>query len=427
MIYETHKQTLKNGLRVVTVPIKNTNAITAYLFVGTGSHHEQKELSGISHYLEHLFFKGSKKYKTAYDIATTLESVGVRNNAFTSQECTAFYVETLQDYLDIALDVMSDFLKHPLFTEDEIEREKGVILEELNMYRDMPSRRVFDVLQEALYGDQPAGRDIGGTPETVKSTTKKDVVDYFEKQYKADNMTLVFAGNITPEQGTKLARKYFDAILVGKNEIVKRPVAQLSPTAPTVQIEEKQTDQTHLAIGFPAFPMTDDRRYALHILAVVLGSGMSSRLFTEVREKQGLCYAISATNDLGTDFGSFDIYSGIAKGKTDQAIKTIVQELNKTKQQGITKQELQKAQNIIKATLLLGLEESYSVASYWGRQEILCGEIELPREYLEKINNTTLKEVQSVANDIFVPAQARLAMVSPKHEIEPLCKLFLNL
>ena len=427
MIYETHKQTLKNGLRVVTVPIQNTNAVSVYLFVGTGSHHETKELSGISHYLEHLFFKGSKKYKTAYDIATTLASVGVRNNAFTSEECTAFYVETLHENLDIALDVMSDFLKHPLFTEDEIEREKDVILEELNMYNDTPSIRVAYVLQEALYGDQPAGRDIGGTPETVKATTKKDVVDYFNKQYKADNMALVFAGNITSEQGTKYAQKYFDTILVGKNEITKRPVAHLAPTEPTIRIEEKQTDQVHLALGFPSFPMDDPQQYATRILTTVLGSGMSSRLFTEVREKQGLCYAINMYNEAGTDYGFVCVSAGIAKRKTDQAIKTIVEELRKVKQEGITKQELQKAQHIIRSGLLLGLEASHSVASYWGEREILCNNIELPREYLEKINATTLAEVQSVANDIFIPTQARLAMVSPQHDHESLRKLFFNL
>lgn len=427
MIYQTHKQTLKNGLRVVTVPIKNTNAITAFLFIGTGSHHESKELSGISHYLEHLFFKGSKKYKTPYDIASTLDGIGAHYNAFTSEEWTAFYVKTIEDNVEIALDVMSDFLENPLFTAAEIEREKEVILEELNMYNDTPSRRIIDVLQEALYGDQPAGRDIGGTPKTVKSITKNNVVDYFEKQYKADNMALVFAGNITPENGTKLARKYFDAILVGKNEIEKRPVAQISPSAPTVQIEEKQTDQVHLAIGFPTFSMTDERRYALRILTSTLGGGMSSRLFTEVREKRGLCYAIAASNESGTDYGFFFIYSGVTKGKTDQAIKTIVEELKKVKQHSVTKQELQKAQNIVESGLLLGLEQSDSVAQFWGVQEILKNEIQPPREYLDHIQKVTLDDVQSVANDIFVPAQARLALISPKHEVEPLRKLFLNL
>ena len=418
-----YKDTLKNGLRVLTVPMKNTETVTALLFVGTGSHYEEKRVSGISHYLEHLFFKGSKKYPTPLIISSILDGVGADYNAFTSEEWTAFYIKLVEDKLELALDVISDFLERPLFTASEIEREKAVILEELHMYYDTPARRVFELLQEELYGDQPAGRDIGGIAKSVKAITRDDVLDYFGKQYRGENMVLVFAGKVNRAKGVRLARKYFDQIPVGAKDIEKRPVARLAPTTPSVRVEKKKTDQAHLALGFPAYSMQDEKRYALAVLCDALGGGMSSRLFTEVREKRGLAYRIRAGMEVGTDYGFTYINGGIAKGKMQDALKVIVDQLGDIKKNSITKEELEKAKNAIEGRVFLGLETSDDIAEFWGSQEVLLDETQTPHEYIKKVKAVTLADVQNVANEVFLKKEARLAIIASGEEPEKLKRI----
>ncbi|MYE38574.1 MAG: insulinase family protein [Candidatus Spechtbacteria bacterium SB0662_bin_43] len=415
-----HKGTLQNGIRVMTIPMPRVETVTVYFFVCTGSHHEEKEMSGISHYLEHLFFKGSEKYKTPIEISSTLDGVGAAFNAFTSEEWTAFYVKLLKDKIEVALDVMGDFLKHPLFTDSEIEREKAVILEELNMYYDTPSRRVMDVLQEALYGDQPAGRDIGGIPETVKNITRENVVDYFQKQYRGENIIAVFAGNITHEASMELANQYFGGVSDGTAAIVKDPVQPPATHSPIVRIQEKTTDQTHIALGFPSYAMGDSRRYALRVLLTVLGGGMSSRLFHQVREQRGLCYAIGAGAEMGSDYGFSYIRSGIAKGKTEEAIEVIVRVMQDMKDEGITEQELANAKNNIEGHLYLGLEHTDGVAEFWGMQEVIVGTTQSPGEYIDALKSVSLQDTQEVANDVFLKGKTHIALVAAQHSDESL-------
>lgn len=421
------KDKLKNGIRVLTVPMKNTETVTALLFVGTGAHYEEKRVSGISHYLEHLFFKGSKKYPTPLIISSILDGVGADYNAFTSEEWTGFYIKLVASKLELGLDVISDFLKNPFFKASEIEREKGVILEELNMYYDTPRRHVVEVLQGVLYGDQPAGRDVGGDAKSVKATTRPDVLEYFAKQYRGENMVLVFAGNISHAQGMRLAHKYFDDAPSGQKEVFKRPVTRLEPVGPVVKVERKKTDQVHLALGFPAYDLEDARRYPLAVLANALGGGMSSRLFTEVREKRGLAYSIRAGAESGTDYGYFLIHGGISKGKTAEALKVIVGQLNDIKKNSITKEELVKAKNAIEGGLFLGLETSDDVAEFWGAQEVLLNRTQTPHDYLGKIKTVTLADVQSVANEVFLKQEARLALVAGPHDQEELKRILSKL
>jgi len=422
-----YKDKLKNGIRVLTVPMKNTETVTALLFIGTGAHYEEKRVSGISHYLEHLFFKGSKKYPTPLVISSILDGVGADYNAFTSEEWTAFYIKVVEKKVELALDVMSDFLKHPLFKASEIERENGVILEELNMYYDTPRRHVVEILQSVLYGDQPAGRDVGGDAKSVKATTREAVLDYFGKQYRGENMVLVFAGKVSRAQGMRLARKYFDDSQDGGKGVVKRPVARLEAVGPVVKIERKKTDQVHLALGFPAVELQDPRRPALIVLANALGGGMSSRLFTEVREKRGLAYSIRAGVESGTDYGYFLIHGGISKGKTAEALKVIIDQLQDIKKNSISKEELVKAKNAIEGGLFLGLETSDDVAEFWSAQEVLLNKTQTPQEYLKKIQAVTLADVQSVANEVFLKQEARLALVAGPHDEEELKKILVKL
>ena len=409
---EIHKDTLENGIRVITVPMESVETVTSFLFVNTGSNHETKDLSGISHYLEHLFFKGSEKYTTPISISSALDGVGAAYNAFTSEEVTAFYVKLMKDKLEVALDVMSDFLKYPLFTDTEIEREKNVILEELNMYYDTPQRRIYDVFKQTVYGDQPMGRDVGGEPETVKQIHRDDVLRYFDRQYKGENMVLVFAGNISRDTAMTLARTYFDGIKPGKDEIEKEPVVLPQTGYPRIDVEEKETDQTHIMVGFPSYTLFDEKRHIMKVLLSVLGGGMSSRLFNEIREKRGLCYYIYSSAETGTDFGYSYIRGGINKDKVKEAIDTIVDILQDIKENSITEEELERSKNNLEGHTYLGLENTDDVASFWGAQETLTNKTISPQELIAKIRGVSLDDVKEVANEVFVKEGACMSVIA---------------
>ncbi|MEX0870022.1 MAG: pitrilysin family protein, partial [Candidatus Spechtbacterales bacterium] len=374
------KSKLQNGVRVISIPLKNTAVVTSLVLVGTGSHYEPKELSGTSHFLEHLFFKGSKKYPNAAKIATMLDGLGAEYNAFTGEEETGFYVKTVSDKTETALDVMCDYLNNPLFAKKEIERERGVILEELHMYQDIPQRHAVEILMEELYGDQPAGRNTGGNEETVMGIKPSDIKDYFKEQYKGDNIVAVFAGDISHTKARDLARKYLSGLPSGQ-PYKKEPVLDVENTGPKARIEKRASDQTHIAIGFQGYDLSDKRRYALDVLAVILGGGMSSRLFSQVREKRGLAYYVRAGTNEGTDFGYFAATAGVANKKVDEAVRVIVRELKKLKKEPVSAQELRKAKNSIEGHTLLNIETSDALALELGAQEVLLNNIITPEEY----------------------------------------------
>ncbi|MDX1607952.1 MAG: pitrilysin family protein [Candidatus Spechtbacterales bacterium] len=403
---------LDNGIRVISVPLGSTAAVTSLVLVGTGSHYEKKELAGISHYLEHLFFKGSKKYPSAHKISTILDTIGASYNAFTAEEMTGFYVKTVKDKAELALDVMSDYLKNPLFKDEEIERERGVIIEELRMYYDMPQRHVHDVFREALYGEQPAGRSIGGYEDTVAKIKPSDIREYFKKQYRGDNIVAVFAGNITHGHARELAEKHLGELPEG-NSFEKEPIKAPEAIGPSVAIEQKESDQTHIVLGFNGIDINDDRKYALEVLAVVLGGGMSSRLFTEIRERRGLAYYVRAGADAGTDFGDFEASAGIANPKLEEAVEVLVNEFKKIRDNNIEKEEIDKAKSHIEGSTMLGLETSNSVAFYTGNYQLLMKKIITPEEYLQNIKKVTAKDVKEIAGDIFKKETCRLALVGP--------------
>ena len=412
MQLDCKKSKLKNGARVITIPLGRTEAITALVLVGTGSHYEPKPINGISHFLEHLFFKGSKKYTSADKISTTLDSLGASFNAFTTYEMTGYYVKVVKDNIDMALDVMSDFLKNPLFDKAEIERERGVIMEEMRMYQDIPQQNVVNLLMQALYDDQPAGRNIVGTKETILKVGRKDFQDYFERQYRGDNIVLVIAGNISHASARKLADKFFGGLPHG-NSYDKQPVLTPSRQAPYIALQTRRTDQTHFLLGFPAYNIFDKRQYAASVLATVLGGGMSSRLFTEVRGKRGLAYYVGASFDVGTDCGVLTIKAGVTNNKTEEALRATVTELKRIKKEAVGVRELNKAKKQIEGRVFLYLETSDDIASFYGDEELLRGEIETPQEYIKKIMRVTIGDIQSVANDVFFNKRATLALIGP--------------
>lgn len=420
------KTTLDNGIRVVSIPLKSTAAVTSLVLVGTGNQYEPKEKIGLSHFLEHLVFKGSKKYSSAMEISATLEGIGAQYNAFTGGEQTGFYVKTVREKAELALDVMSDFLKNPLFSEEEIERERGVIIEEMRMYYDKLPRSAHNLLGKALYGDQPAGYADEDQEKSIPNIKPQDIKEYFNKQYVGKNIVVVFAGDISHKDAESLAEKYFSDLSEG-NPFDKEAVLPIVESEEKVYFKEKESGQTHLALGFPGPSMGDDLRHPAGVLSIILGGGMSSRLFTEVRERLGLAYYVGCGSARGSDYGYFMSRAGVANKKLEKALAAIVAEFKKIKEAPVGEKELTKAKNYIEGSMLLGLETSDDVAGYYGKREILLGDILLPKEYIKNIKKVSAEDVREAANTIFKHDTMRLAVVGPDANKQKLGDILKNI
>jgi len=397
--------------------MEGTRTATVLVLVGTGSKYETKEINGISHFLEHMMFKGTTKRPGKMDIARELDAIGAEYNAFTGKEYTGYYAKASIDKLDTIMDVVFDIFLNSKLTEEDIDTERGVIVEELNMYRDMPQRYVGDLFEKLLYDDQPAGWDIGGEKETVMSLKRGQFVNYFNTHYVAKNTIIAVAGNIEPEVIKKKAGEYFSAIRDG-NLVTKLPVTE-KQSGPALLVHYKKTDQTHFHLGFRSCNMFDDRKYALGVLGTVLGGGMSSRLFEEVRDKRGLAYYVGAGNDTATDAGYFMVKAGVNNEKVFEAIKVVLDEIRKIKDSGIMAEELQRAKDNISGSMALGLEHSDAVANAYAGPILFENKVLTPEEELGKIKKVTLQEVHQVAKDIFDNNKLNLAVIGPFQDEEP--------
>jgi len=405
------KTTLKNGVRVIVAPMTHTKAVTVLVLFGTGSKYETKKTNGVSHYLEHMFFKGTKKRPNTIDISSLLDGVGGEFNAFTGEEFTGYYVKVASAHFDLALDVVSDILLHSKFDPKEFNRERGVIIEEINMNNDNPMRKVMELWNELLYGDQPAGWPIAGTKKTMAGIKRKDVVDYFDKQYVGDNAVVIVAGNTKDGSALKKIEKYFAPLKQGKP--YEKGGVRVQQNRPCVLLHTKQTDQTHIALGTRGFSLFDPQKYTAQLMATVLGGGMSSRMFISVRERKGLVYYISTMTDSDTDTGSLLTRAGIDNTKVEKAVTTIISEYKKIKRQKVSAAELTKAKNYIRGKTYLGLEASDDVAEFLGGQEILENQILSPEEILKHLDSVTASQIQNVAREMFVPEKMNLALVGP--------------
>ena len=405
------KTTLKNGATVIIAPMENTQAVTVLVLVGTGSKYETKEINGVSHYLEHMFFKGTEKRPKAVDISSLLDGVGGEFNAFTSEEFTGYYVKVASAHFELALDVVSDILLESKFDPKEVSRERGVIVEEINMNNDNPMRKVFELWMEVLYGDQPAGWPIAGTKETMAGISRENIVEYFNKQYVGDNIAIIVAGNTKGVNAAKSVEKYFSTLRKGSS--YDKPKVVEMQNSPGVQFHTKSTDQTHIIIGTRLFDTFDTRKYTAQVMATILGGGMSSRMFISVRERRGLVYYISSMADLYTDMGFLLTRAGIDNSKVEKAIATIVSEYKRLKTSKVSNKELVKAKNYIRGKTYLGLEASDDVAEFLGGQEVIEKEILSPEETLERIDKVTAADIQELANFTFVPEKINLALVGP--------------
>jgi len=414
------KITLKNGLRIITIPMESTETVTVLVLVKTGSKYEQKNINGISHFLEHLFFKGTKKRPTAFEIAQTLDSIGGAYNAFTGKEYTGFWAKVTGQHLDLALDWLSDLLLNPRFREADIGREKGVIVEEIKMQRDVPMGYVADLWEMLLYKDQPAGWLIIGKEENISRVKRKDILDYFKSQYSAENTIVCVAGKIGPGVAKKIGQCFEEIEKAELNQKEKVVEVQKDPDA---LLYFKKTDQTHFCLGARGFDLLSPQRYIQMVLAVILGGNASSRLFISIRQKAGLAYYIHTSSGTYTDTGYLVTQAGVAHKNVKKAVGLILKEYRTMKEKRVTKEELQKAKDYLKGTMSLNLETSDAQASFYATQELLRREIITPHQLFEKIDKVTLNDIQEIAKAIFQPQKLNLALIGPFKEKKDFRKL----
>ena len=411
---------LKNGLRVVLVPMKGV-AATALVLVEAGSEYEKKRWSGLSHFLEHMVFKGTERRPKAGTISEELDALGAEYNAFTGQEYTGYWAKAEARKLPGLLELVSDLYLHPIFDEKEIEKERGVIIEELNMYEDTPMRSVQDLFLELLYGDQPAGWNVGGTKETVRRLTRDDFVEYRSLHYVAPATAVIVAGSFSEGAVMRQLRSLFGSLPRGKKEA--KPKTKESQSAPRVKVKGKKSDQTHVVLGVRAFSVFDKRRHALQLLAHILGGGMSSRLFKRVREEMGAAYYVRAEADLALDHGVFAVSSGVNHPKLHGVISAILEEMASLAHTPVPEAELRRAKDHLVGTFRLGLETSDELAMFYGGQEIIVKKLTDPDTLVRRTLAVTAKEIQALAKTLFKERALNLALIGPHESPEKLRRL----
>ncbi len=405
-----------NGLRLVMTPMTNTETVTVLVMVGTGSRYETKEINGISHFLEHLMFKGTAKRPGALDISEELDAIGAEYNAFTSKEYTGYYIKCAAEKLDTALDVISDIFLNSKFDAAELDRERGPVKEEINMWFDNPARYVGTLFEELLYGDQPLGWDIAGPKGVIDRLQREDFVKYFSEHYFARNTVIAVAGNFQPETLEKKIDGYFHDI---REREIMHPVPVVEhQTEPALKVFYKKTEQTNINFGFRSYSRFHPKYEVLEIISCILGGGMSSRLFVEVREKRGLAYRIGAGASSYRETGDFTTSAGLSNAKLTEALKIIMAEHKRLIDEPVSQKELAKNKDYIKGKFAIGLEPSDAQASFYGEQELLEERILTPEERLAKFEAVTPEQIQEVAAELFRPERMNLALVGPLKNAE---------
>lgn len=400
---------LKNDITLIRVPVKGTKAVTVLAMFPVGSRYEEKKISGISHFVEHIMFKGTVKRPTTQDISRTLDAVGAQYNAFTSKEYTGYYVKIAAQKQELAFDVLSDILFNSEFKAEEIEKEKGAIVEELRMYRDNPLMDIETQFENHLFGDNSLGRDIGGTDESVRSLSREDLWNYYQKHYSPKNMVVAVAGALD----TKKMKKYlsfFEGQIAPKVALpfsfYKKNFEQVilnnesKSLEKRIKVNEKKVDQAQFIMGFLGLKINHPDQYALAVLSTILGGGMSSRLFIEVRERRGLAYMVRSSNSNYRDMGAFYIQAGLDPSRITEAVQVITQEIEKIKNQLVEDKELEDAKSNISGKMALEMEDCHNQAQWYAEKFLFSPHIESPDEVVKKIKQVTKQDVRRVARNI---------------------------
>lgn len=420
-----HRKILPNGLRLITVPMKDNPTVTVMVLVEAGSKYETKPISGISHFLEHMCFKGTKRRPKPIDIVRELDSLGSQYNAFTAQEMTGYFAKSDRKHFGKILDVVSDIYLHSTFPKTELEKEKGVIVEEIRMYRDMPTRHIHDVLMALLYGDQPAGWDIAGSEKTVRGMTREAMVEYRKKHYLSGATAVVVAGgNIEAKEVEERVGEAFAGLPCGKKH-PKTAVTE-AQNKPNLSLVYKDTDQVHLALALRTFNLYSETMPAMRAAAGVLGGGMSSRLFQKMRDELGICYYVGAAHESFTDHGFLEITAGVPAKRLAEAVSALMEELRRLKDKPISKEELARVKEYLIGNMYLGLESSDSLAEFYGYQEIVRKPLQLPHEVAEKIRKVEASQVKRLTDAYFVSSGLNFALIGPvkdKKKLEELLYL----
>ena len=415
------KTVLNNGLRIVTSAMPHTRSVCISIFIGAGSRYEQPHEAGLSHFVEHLCFKGTEKRPTAKEISETIDGVGGVLNGGTDKELTVYWVKVARPHYLVALDLLVDMLRNSKFDPVEMENERKVIIEELNMSMDSPQSRVDILIDEVMWPDQALGRDIAGNKDTVSAISRQMVLDYLPRFYIPGNTVLSVAGDISHEEVVDSVAKAFGDWTVGVAGALFP--AENSQDAPRLRAESRKTEQVHLCLSVRGVSHQHPDRFILDLLNVVLGEGMSSRLFLELREKRGLAYDIHSHVTYFRDSGSLAIYAGVDPKKLDLTVEAVLSELMRLRDEPIPEAEITKAKEMGKGRLLLRMEDTRSVAGWMGGQELLNGKILTVDEVVAIVDAITASEIRRVARELFFTSKLSLALVGPARNKGRLQKL----
>ncbi|HSP72543.1 MAG TPA: pitrilysin family protein [Gaiellaceae bacterium] len=409
-VFERH--VLPTGLRVLTAEMPHVQSVTCFVMLAAGSRYETADTRGIAHFAEHMFFKGTERRPSAKDISSVVDAIGGEFNAFTGKEYTGYYIRCAAEERDTALDVLVDMLRHSKFDPEEVDREKGVILEEMNMYFDTPRDYIGSLYEDLMFGDNPLGWETLGRRETVKAATRETFLDYVGTWYRPDRMVVGVAGNLGDGLLDEVGALLGD--LDGESRGAPPPAQMPDGAGPRVRVHHKDSDQAHICLGVPSYPLEHPDRYTLQLLSTILGSGMSSRLFTEVRERRGLAYYVYALNHSYTDAGSLYAQAGVDIDRIDEAVETVATELRKIAAEPVGAEELEKARGLAKGRFVLQTEAPQGIILFGLRREVLEGRAPDPAELLRGLDAVTAEDVQRVAQDVIGGGERfSLALIGP--------------
>ncbi len=417
-----HKTVMPNGIRVVTGPMTGVKSASLIFYYGVGSRYEPAEVAGVSHFLEHMLFKGTERRPEPMQISQEIEGVGGVLNAATGRESTNYWCKVPSTHFAAAYDVLADILRNSVIDQGELDKERSVIVEEIRSIQDSPEDLVHDVIDEVVWGEQGVGRAIAGTEETVGNVSRDGMVDFWRRNYGPDRLVVAAGGDVRHEDVVALTERHFGDLARPERPDGWAP-AVAEQDAPRIRLVERETEQAHLCLAMPALPYTTERRYVQSTIEAILSSGMSSRLFQEIREKRGLVYSVYGYFRPYADVGQGVIYAGTDLERVEETLRATVWELRKLRDEPVPEDELRRTKELRKGRLLMGLEDSRSVASWIGSQEATYGEIKTPEQVMEKIEAVSAEEVQELAQELFRQDKLNLAIVGPYADSQPFAEL----